>query len=50
MHDAERRLGLAGLGTLTEGAIADVVVLDGSLQVARTFIAGREVYTRSGSA
>jgi N-acetylglucosamine-6-phosphate deacetylase len=39
-----RRLGLAGLGTLTEGAIADVVVLDESLRVARTFIAGREVF------
>ena len=39
-----RRLGLAGLGTLTEGAIADVVVLDESLSVARTFIAGREVF------
>jgi N-acetylglucosamine-6-phosphate deacetylase len=43
-----RQLGLTGLGTLAEGAIADLVVLDGSLKVARTFIGGREVY-RSGA-
>lgn len=41
-----RQLGLAGVGTLTEGSLADVVVLDASLRVARTFIAGREAYVR----
>src|SRR5262249_39596517 len=39
-----RQMGLKDLGTLTEGSIADVVVLDRALNVARTFIAGVEVY------
>jgi N-acetylglucosamine-6-phosphate deacetylase len=39
-----RRLGLVGLGMLTEGSIADVVVLDDGLRVVRTFIAGQEVF------
>ena len=43
-----RQLGLEGVGTLTEGAIADVVVLDGALNVARTFIAGRQAFERTG--
>lgn len=42
-----RQLGLGGLGMLAEGSIADVVVLDGSLKVTRTFIAGQQVYERS---
>jgi N-acetylglucosamine-6-phosphate deacetylase len=43
-----RQLGLAGLGVIAEGAIADLVVLDRSFRVLRTFIAGEEVY-RSGA-
>lgn len=44
-----RELGLTGFGVLVEGAFADVVVLDRSFRVVRTFIDGREVY-RSGAA
>jgi N-acetylglucosamine-6-phosphate deacetylase len=43
-----RQLGLTGFGTLTEGAHADVVMLDGALNVARTFIGGRQVFDRAG--
>ena len=35
-----RELGLAGLGAISRGAQADVVVLDGNLQVVETYIAG----------
>ncbi len=41
-----RQLRLTGLGAIAEGAMADLVVLDRSLQVVRTFVAGREVYRR----
>lgn len=41
-----RELGLAGLGVLAENAIADLVVLDRSLHVVRTFIDGVQVWGR----
>jgi N-acetylglucosamine-6-phosphate deacetylase len=40
-------LGLRGHGVLAAGAIADIVVLDATLDVAQTWIGGRAVYTRS---
>jgi N-acetylglucosamine-6-phosphate deacetylase len=39
-----RLLGRPDLGELRMGGTADIVVLDGSLEVARTLVAGREVY------
>jgi N-acetylglucosamine-6-phosphate deacetylase len=39
-------LKLKDLGTITKGAIADLVVLDRSFNVAQTYIAGRLVHTR----
>ena len=39
-------LGLTDTGTLTKGAIADLVVLDRDLTVKQTYIAGRLVYSR----
>ncbi|MEQ1574887.1 MAG: N-acetylglucosamine-6-phosphate deacetylase [Vicinamibacterales bacterium] len=45
-----RALGLTGLGLIAEGAVADIVVLDRSLRVVRTFIDGREVYVNTGAA
>jgi N-acetylglucosamine-6-phosphate deacetylase len=46
-----RLLGLTGFGVLTQGAVADVAVLDRGFRVARTFIDGREVWAaqRSGA-
>jgi N-acetylglucosamine-6-phosphate deacetylase len=41
-----RALGLQGLGTITTGAIGDLVVLDRDLNVTHTFIAGGLVYQR----
>ena len=41
-----RQLRLAGFGAIAEGAAADLVILDRSLQVVRTFVGGREVYRR----
>ncbi|MBI3048452.1 MAG: N-acetylglucosamine-6-phosphate deacetylase [Acidobacteria bacterium] len=41
-----RELGLTGFGLLAEGAVADVVVLDRGFRVGRTFIDGREVFSR----
>lgn len=41
-----RELNLIGFGVIADGAIADVAVLDRGFRVARTFIAGREVYGR----
>jgi N-acetylglucosamine-6-phosphate deacetylase len=41
-----RQLQLTGLGAIAEGAIADLTVLDRSLRVARTLVAGREIYRR----
>ena len=38
-----RELELHGLGALLPGAVADLVVLDGQLNVVRTFIRGQEV-------
>jgi len=43
-----RELGLIGFGTLAEGAVADVVVLDRGFRVIRTLIDGREVYAARG--
>jgi N-acetylglucosamine-6-phosphate deacetylase len=40
-----RAIGLAGKGRLTVGGDADVVVLSPQLEVARTFAAGREVWS-----
>ncbi|HEX5109016.1 MAG TPA: N-acetylglucosamine-6-phosphate deacetylase [Vicinamibacterales bacterium] len=40
-----RELELRGFGTLSEGAFADVVVLDRELRVQRTFIDGREAFS-----
>lgn len=41
-----RQLGLAGLGVIAAEATADLVVLDRTFRVVRTFIDGREVYRR----
>ena len=41
-----RQLKLAGFGAIADGAAADLAVLDRSLTVVRTFVAGREVYRR----
>jgi N-acetylglucosamine-6-phosphate deacetylase len=42
-----RELGLTGFGVIALGAMADLVVLDRGFRVARTFIAGREVWSRT---
>jgi N-acetylglucosamine-6-phosphate deacetylase len=42
-----RELDLAGAGALVPGALADFVILDRSLEVAETYIAGKSVYRRS---
>ena len=39
-----RELGLTGLGVLADGAVADVVVLDRSFRVRRTFVAGVQAW------
>ena len=39
-----RELGLAGLGVLAPGCVADLVVLDRGFRVRGTFIAGEQVY------
>ena len=39
-----RALGLQGFGTITAGAIADLVVMDRELKVTHTFIAGALVH------
>jgi N-acetylglucosamine-6-phosphate deacetylase len=44
-----RELGLAGLGVLAEGAIADVVVLDRQFEVLRTFVGGQPVWVNSAA-
>lgn len=44
-----RELGLAGRGELTEGAAADVTVLDRTFAVVRTFVGGRQVYPRDAA-
>jgi N-acetylglucosamine-6-phosphate deacetylase len=44
-----RELGLTGWGLLAAGAVADVVVLDRGFRVVRTFIDGREVFSRRRS-
>jgi N-acetylglucosamine-6-phosphate deacetylase len=41
-----RQLGLAGMGAIAEGAVADLVVLDRDLRVTHTIIAGEIVYQR----
>jgi len=46
-HDPATELKLANLGTITKGAIADLVVLDRDLQVKQTYIAGRLVFSTS---
>jgi N-acetylglucosamine-6-phosphate deacetylase len=43
---AARELGLAGQGLLAPGALADVVVLDDTLAVVRTYVGGQLVYER----
>jgi N-acetylglucosamine-6-phosphate deacetylase len=40
-----RELGLRGHGVIAPGAIADLVVLDATLEVRQTWIAGRRVYS-----
>jgi N-acetylglucosamine-6-phosphate deacetylase len=44
---AAGELGLAGHGVLARDAIADLVVLDGSLSVVQTYVAGQLVYSRT---
>ena len=44
---AASELGLAGHGVLARDAIADIVVLDGSLSVVQTYVAGQLVYSRT---
>jgi len=41
-----RELGLTGHGTLTQGAVADLVVLDRDLTVVQTYVAGIPVHSR----
>lgn len=41
-----REMGLKDSGTIVPGAAADLVVLDASLQVTRTYIGGRLAYSR----
>jgi N-acetylglucosamine-6-phosphate deacetylase len=41
-----RELRLAGQGAIEEGALADLVVLDGNLRVAQTWIGGEVAYSR----
>jgi N-acetylglucosamine-6-phosphate deacetylase len=43
-----RALGLQGLGVISPGATADLVVLDRHLSVTRTFIAGKQVFAANG--
>jgi N-acetylglucosamine-6-phosphate deacetylase len=43
-----RALGLQGLGVISPGATADLVVLDRNLSVTRTFIAGKQVFGKTG--
>ena len=45
-----RELGMTGSGALVEGGTADIVVLDRRFRVVRTFIDGREVYSRGAAA
>ena len=40
-------LGLDSVGTITKGAIADLVVLDRDLHVKQTYIAGRLVFSKA---
>ena len=42
-----RQLGLSGMGALTPGGVADLVVLDGALSVVRTYVGGQLAYQRS---
>jgi N-acetylglucosamine-6-phosphate deacetylase len=44
-----RELGLSEFGVLAEDAYADLVVLDRSFRVVRTFVGGREIYSRAGA-
>ena len=39
-----RELGLTGFGVIAPGAMADIVVLDRTLRVVRTYVGGRQVY------
>jgi N-acetylglucosamine-6-phosphate deacetylase len=41
-----RELGLVGHGILAEGAVADLVVLDGQLSVVQTYVGGQLAYAR----
>jgi N-acetylglucosamine-6-phosphate deacetylase len=43
---AARELGLVGHGVLTQGAVADLVVLDANFSVVQTYVAGQLVYAR----
>ena len=45
-----RELGMTGSGALVEGGTADIVVLDRRFRVVRTFIDGREVYSKQDRA
>jgi N-acetylglucosamine-6-phosphate deacetylase len=42
-----RALGLQGLGVISPGATADLVVLDRNFSVTRTFIAGKQVFAKA---
>jgi N-acetylglucosamine-6-phosphate deacetylase len=42
-----RSLNLHGLGVISAGAVADLVVLDRDFQVRRTFVGGRQVWPGS---
>ena len=43
------QLGLRDLGRISEGAQADLVILDRDFRVVRTFIAGQQVWSADAS-
>jgi N-acetylglucosamine-6-phosphate deacetylase len=46
--NAANMLGLSHKGRIVRGALADLVLLDASLEVERTLVEGRDVFCRKG--
>ena len=44
-HHTRSELGLKDTGSITKGAIADLVVMDRDFNVKQTYVAGRLVYS-----